>query len=155
MRIESIADHLDLVPLIARWHFNEWGHLDPAATLEGWTEGVRQRTSRDSIPMTYVALEHGELLGSVTLVEHDMSIHQDLSHWVAGVYVPLSHRHQGVASALVRHTVQQAALMGVQRLYLYTHSARELYEKLGWQVVAEDEYEGQSVTIMTIDTTKE
>lgn len=155
MHIDSIADHLDLVPLIAQWHFAEWGHLDLTGTLEGWTEEMRQRTRRDQIPTTYVALEHDELLGSVTLVEHDMNTHQDLSPWVAGVYVSPPNRHKGVASALVRYAVQQAARMGVKRLYLYTQSARGLYEKLGWHVLAEDEYEGQSVTIMLIDMTKE
>ncbi len=34
MQLERSADHLDLVDLIARWHFAEWGHLDPSGTLE-------------------------------------------------------------------------------------------------------------------------
>jgi hypothetical protein len=72
MQVDSIADHLDLVDLIAQWHFAEWGHLDPSGTLEAWTEGLRQRTRCDQIPTTYVAVEPDELLGSVTLVEHDM-----------------------------------------------------------------------------------
>ncbi len=29
MQIESIADHLDWVPLIAGWHWQEWGDTDP------------------------------------------------------------------------------------------------------------------------------
>ena len=41
MQVDSIADHLDLVDLIARWHFAEWGYLDPSGTLETWTEGLR------------------------------------------------------------------------------------------------------------------
>jgi len=107
MHLESIADHLDLVDLIARWHFAEWGHLDPSSTLEAWTEGLRQRTHRDEIPTTYVALEADELLGSVTLVEHDMLTRPELSPWVAGVYVAPAHRHRGIGSALVRYAVHQ------------------------------------------------
>ena len=145
--IESIADHLERVDLIARWHFAEWGHLDPSATLEGWTAGLRQRTRRDQIPTTYVALDENELLGSVTLVEHDMLTRPDLSPWLAGVYVTPERRHQDTGSALVRHAVHQTALMGVQRLYLYTHAARAFYANLGWRFLAEDEYEGQLVAI--------
>ena len=62
MQIESIADHLDLVDVIARWHFAEWGQLDPSNTLEAWTEGLRQRALRNQIPTTYVALEGDEPL---------------------------------------------------------------------------------------------
>ncbi len=131
MQLESIADHLDRVDLIARWHFAEWGHLDPSSTLEAWTEGLRQRTRRDQIPTTYVALEADELLGTVTLVEHEMLTRPELSPWVAGVYVAPAHRDRGIGSALVRYAVHQAAQMGVKRLYLYTHPAREFYTKLG------------------------
>ncbi|HVB74742.1 MAG TPA: GNAT family N-acetyltransferase [Ktedonobacteraceae bacterium] len=146
--IESIANHLELVDLIAQWHFAEWGHLDPRGTLAGWTEGLRRRTNREQIPTTYVALEGNEPLGSVTLVEHDMRTHPDLSPWLAGVYVTSERRHQGIGSLLVRHAVHQAAQMGVTRLYLYTHSARAFYTKLGWRFLEEDVYEGQPVAIM-------
>jgi GNAT superfamily N-acetyltransferase len=108
MQIDSIADHLDLVDVIARWHFAEWGHLDPSGTLEAWTEGLRQRTQRDQIPTTYIALEGDESLGSVTLVEHGMLTHPDLSPQVAGVYVIPACRHRGIGSALVRYAVHRA-----------------------------------------------
>src|SRR5260370_16869469 len=124
MQIESIADHLDLVDLIARWHFAEWGHLDPSSTLEAWTEGLRQRTRRDQIPTTYVALEADELLGSVTLVEHDMLTRPELSPWVAGVYVAPAHRHRVIRSPLVPYPSPQTAHMDVNPLSLYPLSPR-------------------------------
>lgn len=151
IQIESLADHLELVERIACWHFTEWGHSDPSATLAGWTEGLRQRTKRDQIPTTYVAFEGNEPLGSVRLVEHDMRTHPDLSPWLVGVYVIPERHHQGIGSLLVRHAVQQVTHMGVKRLYLYTHAARAFYEKLGWRFLEEDVYEGQAVAIMAID----
>ncbi len=150
MRIESIADHLDLIDTIAGWHWDEWGGVDPGGSLESWTEGLQQRTNRDRIPTTFVALDGDELLGSVTLVEHDMDTHLEVSPWVAGVYVRPSARRRGVASALVRHAVREAREMRITRLHLYTSTARDLYEKLGWQPIADDHYEGQPVTIMAI-----
>jgi GNAT superfamily N-acetyltransferase len=154
MQIASIADHLDLVPVIAKWHFAEWGHLDPDGTLASWTEGLGHRTKREAIPTTYVALEEDELLGSVTLVEQDMLTRPDLSPWVAGVYVAAAQRHRGIGSALVGHAVRQAAQMGIERLYLYTHPARAFYQKLGWQVLEEVVYEGRPVAIMMMETAK-
>ena len=151
LRIENIANNLDLVETIARWHWDEWGDSDPAGSLESWTERLRQRTNRDRIPTTYVALDGDELLGSVTLVEHDISTWPGLSPWLAGVYVKPSRRGQGVGSALVRHAVRQAAEMGIARLYLYTDSARGFYEKLGWCHIADDYFEGSPVSVMAID----
>ena len=87
-RIESISDHLDLVPTIASWHWKEWGHADPKGTLERWTEGLRQRTKPDAIPTTYVAFsKRNEPIGSVVLVENDMSTHPELTPWLAGLFV--------------------------------------------------------------------
>jgi GNAT superfamily N-acetyltransferase len=151
VRIESIADHPELIETIARLHWDEWGDSDPEGSPESWTENLRHFTHRDAIPTIYVALDRDELLGSVTLNEHDMSTRLGLSPWLAGVYVTPPARGQGVASALVRHAVGQASRMGMDRLYLYTRSARGLYEKLGWHAIEDDEYEGRPVTIMAID----
>src|SRR5437762_3271795 len=148
MRIESIADHLHLVETIARWHWEAWGHSDQGGSLASWTDNLRQFTNRGRIPTIYVALDGHELLGSATLNENDMSTRPDLTPWLSGVYVKPSRRGQGVASALVRHAVRQAAAMGVGRLFLHTHPARGLYEKLGWRAIMEGEYEGQPATIM-------
>ncbi len=152
VRIESIADHFDLVETIAAWHWAEWGHVDPTGSLESWTDGLRSRTNRDRIPTTYVALGDDQLLGSVTLVAHDMDTRRDLSPWLAGLYVVPAHRGMGVGSALVRHAVALAGAMGVERLYLYTGPAHGFYERLGWQTIAHESYEGASVVIMSIQT---
>jgi len=151
MEIVSIADHLQFIPTIAKWHWDEWGHTYPSGSLRGWTEGLAKRTNRDRIPTTYVALEGGEPIASTTLVEHDMSTHRDLTPWLAGVYVKPEHRRRGIGAALVTHTQHKAVQMGVQRLYLYTNSARDFYRKLGWDDFATDLYEGRPVTIMYID----
>ncbi|HKG25703.1 MAG TPA: GNAT family N-acetyltransferase [Thermomicrobiales bacterium] len=150
-RIETIADHLDLIETIARWHWDEWGHADPGGSPASWTAGLRERARRGAIPTTYVALDGDDLLGSVTLVEHDMATHPEWSPWLAGTYVTPAQRGQGVARGLVQHAVREAASMGVRRLYLYTESARGLYVRLGWSPLAEEEYEGQLVTVMAIE----
>jgi len=151
MQIENITDHLHLIDTIALWHFREWGQADPTGSVQSWADGLRLEAERGRVPTTFVALEGDELLGSVTLTEHDMTTHLDLTPWLAGLYVKAQKRRQGIGTALVRHTVQAAREMGIQRLYLYTESARGLYHKLGWQVIEEDFYEGYAVTIMSFD----
>jgi GNAT superfamily N-acetyltransferase len=154
IRIESIADHLDLIPTIARWHWDEWGHADPDGSLESWTAGLARRTNRDRVPTKFVALDGETPLGSVTLVENDMPNRPDFAHltpWIAGTYVVESARGQGVGSALMTHAVDQARRMGIGRLHLYTSTAERFYLKLGWTTIDRTRYEGEDVAVMTLE----
>ncbi|MGI8855780.1 MAG: GNAT family N-acetyltransferase [Thermomicrobiales bacterium] len=150
MRIDTIANHPDLVETVARWQWGEWGR-DPDDSLGARIASIGAQTDADRIPTTFVALDGDEPLGSASLVADDMSTHPELTPWLASVYVAPVARGRGVASALVRRVVQQAAALGIARLYLYTENARGLYEKLGWRVIATDRFEGSPVTIMAID----
>jgi hypothetical protein len=41
--------------------------------------------------------------------------------------------------------------MGIAKVYLYSSTARPLYERLGWKRLADDFYEGETITIMAKD----
>lgn len=151
MEISSIADHLELLPTVARWHWDEWGHVDPDGSLETWTAGLAERTNRDCIPATFLAFEGGTPVGSAVLVEHDMETRRDLSPWLAGVYVLPAYRGAGVASALCTHATREAARWGFLELYLHTHSAVPLYQKLGWKGIGTEFYEGRDVALMHVE----
>jgi GNAT superfamily N-acetyltransferase len=148
MRIALLADHPEAVPTVAAWHYAEWGHLDPDASLKAWTAGLRQRTRRGGIPTTLVALENEMPVGSASLVEHDMTTRPDLMPWLAGVYVLPARRRRGIGSALVRRAMALAADLGFETLYLYSNSAVALYRQLGWQLLDYEHYEGREVAIM-------
>jgi GNAT superfamily N-acetyltransferase len=55
----------------------------------------------DRIPMTIIALDDGEPIGTAALTDHDMETHRELSPWLGGVYVVPAARGRGVARALV------------------------------------------------------
>ena len=156
MRIDSIADHPGLVDEVARRSWEEWGGPDVNGSLAEWTAVLRQRINRGSIPTTFVALdENGGLLGSVTLTEHDMPGHPlyaDLTPWLGGMLVRPDARGTGVGTALMRHACECAEAWGIDRLFLYTESAREFYARFGWQVIDETDWEGGRVAVMTRET---
>jgi GNAT superfamily N-acetyltransferase len=149
MKINPLADCPQLAPVVAQWHFGEWGHFYSGGTVDGWLDHIRTRINANQIPMTIVALEDdGQPVGTAALVEHDMETHRELSPWLGGVYVIPSARRRGVASALVRHLMDRAAGFGVRDLYLYTNGAEGLYQKLEWRVLSREPYMGREVTIM-------
>jgi GNAT superfamily N-acetyltransferase len=153
VQIEPLSEHPELVDEIARWQWQEWGSPE-SGSVEQWAESLRRGRS-DGIPITFVALEHGRPLGSVTLTEHDMPGHigyESFGPWVAGTYVRPDARGRGVGEALMRHAIEQAEAWGIPRLYLYTESARSFYEHIGWTTLDETEYEGGIVAVMTIAT---
>jgi GNAT superfamily N-acetyltransferase len=147
-RIELLADHPEWVPLIAQWHWKEWGHLDPEGSLKKWTDALADRTKKDGIPMTIVAVEDEKPVGSVTLEEHDMETRKDLTPWLSGVFVKPIYRFRGIASLLIQSAMDKAQRLGVETLYLYTRSASGLYHKLGWIEMENCHYQGREVIIM-------
>jgi GNAT superfamily N-acetyltransferase len=150
MQIDALAHHMGMIHTIAEWHRAEWGHLPPCDTVTFWAECLRVSANDDCIPITFVATDAGEPLGSVTLVTHNMETHKQWTPWLAALYVHPAHRDRGVASALVRHAMQAAQVMGIPRLYLYTNTARGLYEWLGWRLIEETNYEGARVAVMSV-----
>lgn len=143
MKIQSIADRPDLRATLIEWHRNQWG--------SEWAAQVSHATLRDQIPAIYIATEGQELLGSAMLLDEDMITRKDLSPWLGGVYVTPSHRGQGIGTALVKHAMGKAAKMRLSPLWLYTPASRNLYERLGWHFVSEEEYLGENVAIMRLD----
>jgi GNAT superfamily N-acetyltransferase len=151
MNIESIADNMHFADTIGRWHWNEWGHADPDGNMGAWISSIAERSARDEIPTSYVALsESKELLGSVSLVDCDMDTRSEFWPWLAGLFVSPDARNGGVGSALTVHATNSVRKMGAKKLYLYTSTAESLYRRLGWTVIDRDYYEGDDVAIMSI-----
>lgn len=151
MRIAPLTDHPDLVPTIARWHWDEWGNTAAEGSLASRIENLRTRTHADRVPVMFVALDGEAPLGTTGLTECDMLTHPELSPWLASVYVTPLARGRGIARALVRRAMEQARAFGYTRLFLYTYTARGLYEQLGWYAIGEEAYEGHQVTLMQCD----
>jgi N-acetylglutamate synthase-like GNAT family acetyltransferase len=91
----------------------------------------------------------GGLLGSASLVEHDMDNRLELSPWLAGVFVRPEHRRQGIGAALVRRIMDEAATLHVSKLYLYTVDSAAFYANLGWSWLEHTDYRGKEVSIMS------
>ena len=136
---------------MAGWHWQAWGPSDPGGSLAGWTDGLRRRSGRDRIPISWAALLGDTPVGSVALVESDMASHPELAPWLSGLMVLPAYRGRGVGTALTAHCEGTAARLRVRRLYLYTESAYAFYAARGWRTIDQETYAGELVSIMAKD----
>jgi predicted N-acetyltransferase YhbS len=98
--------------------------------------------SDDRLPLRYAALIGGECAGTVSIVSNDLKTQDELSPWLAAVFVRPDFRSRGIAKALIRRASADAKRLGYGILYLRTEHAAGYYERLGWVHVrdADDEY---------------
>ncbi len=149
MRIDYLANHVELIPQLAELLFQEWRDLnDPSDTVELRAKRIADCCGRRSIPMGLVAVEGRQLCGSAFLIAHDMKDRLELTPWLAGVFVLPEMRRCGMGTALVSRVIEEASMMKVGALYLYTSTAAALYARLGWEEIERRQYRGVDVTVM-------
>jgi N-acetylglutamate synthase-like GNAT family acetyltransferase len=149
MTIEYLADHPEFLSILAEWQHAEWGYLRPGDSLEARTKRLRGEGERGRIPLTVVAHENGKVLGSASLIPHDMETRLELSPWLAGVFVGPDYRRKGIGAELVRRIMAEAASLKVPVLHLYTVHSQKFYANLGWSLQEHTAYREQNVAIMT------
>ena len=147
VNLKEVPHHLDT---LSRWHQEEWGYFKPDKTLADRIERMKSHLLPEFIPTTFVA-ENDDLFGSAAIVEHDMDTRQELTPWLAGVYVASEFRGQGIGSKLVLHIMEQAKQNMIKRLYLFTPDRDTFYARLGWKTFEKTVYLGYAVTIMCVD----
>lgn len=150
--IGDLADYRESIPTLARWHFDQWGPLTGAGSLDAYitllTAAARSRT----VPSVLVALADGQLLGSANLVACDLPPRPELTPWLAQLFVEPNRRRHGVGAALVRAALERARQCGYRRVYLYTSGTLPQYHRrLGWREVERLEYLGRERTVMDFD----
>ncbi len=151
LELAYLADHREVIPILARWHHAEWRQLIPDWPLELAESELRSHTARRAPSTTIVALEDGTPVGSASLLEEDMPEFPPIGPWLASVYVAPGCRGRGIGGRLVDRIIEEAGAQGVGRLYLFTSGARRYYETRGWQVFRPIPVSGHEGVIMHLD----
>lgn len=148
IRMDHLANHLHFIPVIAKWQFDQWGYLHPDQTLDDRIEKLKAMARRNEIPTTIIASNSQEVVGSASLVEYDMDTHKEWSPWLACAIVNSKFRSQGVGIAMVQRIIDEARLLKIKKVYLYTFDKQDFYGRLGWKLIVNDFYREHQVTIM-------
>jgi len=146
--ITYLAEKPETIDTIARWLYDEFHYLIPGKSLADVTASLHDRLNRDRLPLGMVAMLNGEVIGTVSLKPHDMDIRENLSPWLAGLYVDKKFRNGGIGTLLVKTIQEKARHLGYGDLFLYTPSASGFYARMGWTSIEELTYNSHDVTIM-------
>jgi predicted N-acetyltransferase YhbS len=151
LRIAYLADTPEVVPLIAAWQHETWGHLPGARSQQQRETRLLAHLQRLAIPSTFVAWLGDEAVGTAALIANDMPALPEWIPWLASVFVASEVRRQGIGAHLVERVAAEAVALGYPRLYLYTLDQMALYTSLGWQHSHVRAYRGHDMTVMTRD----
>jgi predicted N-acetyltransferase YhbS len=134
VKIEYLADHKAWVHVLAFMHQLEMrtpNERDFRSSVERFSE----RTNRDTLPIALVVIEDTIPVGSVSLLEFQLTSYRQLTPWVAGLFVLEQYRGQGIAHRLMQEMESIALSMGHRTLHLFTHTAEKYYESRGWEPI--------------------
>jgi predicted N-acetyltransferase YhbS len=156
--IQYLGDHQEVIPVIAAWIYDEWSYLYPKMTLQDVVSLLRERINREKLPLTLVAFEEGEPIGTVSLRTFDMETRKDLQHWLTSIYVVKPWRRRRIGSSLVQTAERKAAELDICKLFLFTTDVilpALFYSKLGWIMKEKTMYHSYPVIIMEKNVCRE
>ncbi|HKO91162.1 MAG TPA: GNAT family N-acetyltransferase [Polyangiaceae bacterium] len=145
-----LAQHPELVPLVAKWIFDEWGHERPGTSLEALKLDIASKLDPTTLPVQVLAVADDVPLGVAILKPHEMrDIFPDRSPWLGSLVVDPVHRRKGIGTALAREVEALASSRGFTRLYLQTELADGgLYARLGWHTCDRLPYRSYQANVM-------
>jgi N-acetylglutamate synthase-like GNAT family acetyltransferase len=136
VQIRYLIEHPEYLPQLAQWLFEQWGSVLGEETIEVRLEKLKAHLNRDKLPIAWVAHENGQLLGTAALRVHDLEGREDLTPWLAGVFVGPRFRRRGIGEALCVTVEAAARSRRVETLYLFTLDKQAWYSRLGWKPFA-------------------
>ena len=153
MIIDYLANQKHFIPEIADLIFNQWSDLILADGIgkDQLRTMLEVRANTERLPIAFVALLNGELVGTGSIKLEEPGTKIGLSPWLAGVYVKRHYRGVGAGVQIIRALEAKARDLGVETMYLSVGSAVGFYGRLGWSVVEEriNSFGVKEVTLMS------
>jgi GNAT superfamily N-acetyltransferase len=149
LNFEFLVDRQDVIPIVAGWYFEEWGHKVPGNSIPQTIERISGKLNRDKVPLHILAVEDEKVLGVAQFKMHEMDIYPDKEFWLGSLFVSPAFRRQGVGSALANKIALTAKDLGVKDLYLQTEVLDGgFYRHIGWNLIENIVYKDVLVAVM-------
>ncbi len=133
-----LVDRPDLKERAAQWFHEKWG-----IPLEAYRESMEEcLTQKSAVPQWYLAMEDGQILGGLGVIENDFHDRKDLAPNVCAVYTEEAKRGQGIAGALLDRVCKDMSDRNIDTLYLVTDHT-SFYERYGWEFLCMVQGDGE------------
>lgn len=150
VELTTIAKRPDVIEQVADWWLDEFGYMNPGRTLAQNIDRLHLNYQTDQMPVCYLYLVNGELVGTASLREYDLDDYKLVSPWLGSVIVHKQQRGKGLGSQLVNLVMREAFLRREKPWYLCTPDRQSFYARLGWQAIDKATHNGIPVVIMRL-----
>ncbi|MGN0683226.1 MAG: GNAT family N-acetyltransferase [Oscillospiraceae bacterium] len=138
MEILKIRENPELAEKAAQWFHSKW-----RIPLSAYEESIADCLKNEkSVPQWYVAMQDGEIVGGLGVIENDFHEKKDLAPNICAVYVEKPHRCKGIAGKLLNYVCEDMKSFGIDTLYLLTDHT-SFYERYGWEYLCMTKEEGK------------
>ena len=152
IKFVNLADRRDMIPVVAKWYYDEWGIAQPDNSYEITLAKVESQLNRDRVPLHILAVQNSAVVGVAQLKMQEMKTYPEDTYWLGGVFVPPEARGRSIGTDLVHEIIRIAKSFGVAKLYLQTEQFEGgIYGKSGFIPVERVVYTGIDVLVMEMN----
>jgi GNAT superfamily N-acetyltransferase len=141
------TDDNENIKLIADWYLSEW-NIPIQTTIEK-IKNLSAENNEFQILMTLDGkpVATGGLYNHVGLLDREPRF-KIYKNWLALVYTTPEHRGNGLGALLCNQIQFHSKNFGLKEIYLFTHTAENLYKRLGWQQMERIALGGKDIVVM-------
>ena len=147
LRIEPLALHREVLPVLQEWFESEWPTYYGAGGRGDAQQDLEAYANQAGLPFGVVAFRDDSVCGVAVLKAASISTHTHLSPWAAGGLVRRDLRGQGIGEQLVLALECEAKVMGFSRIYCGTNTAESLLQRAGWRLLERVDHDGEVLGI--------
>jgi GNAT superfamily N-acetyltransferase len=151
LRIELLADHPEVIPVLKSWFEREWApYYGPDGSGDAERD-LRESCNRDELPIALVALWGDQVCGTAAVKTESVTTRTHLTPWLAALLVGAGYRRRGVGEQLIAAVEERARRLGFAYLYVGSGEGSGTPEtalrKRGWEFVKKSPYYASEVSI--------
>lgn len=142
--IEPLSDHQEYIDTVTNWLWKEFENENNYNFFESI---IKNSLTKNKLPLTFIAMENNELVGTIGLWRSDLMSRQDLFPWLSALFVKKNFRGKSIGQKLQNFLIDYCRKVGFTELFLYTDIC-DYYEKTGWEYLEDGvEYSGDYIKI--------
>ena len=130
VEVLNLADEEKHIEQVSAWVWEEWSKQS-GTKLEDIIYRTKHSICKGKVPQVLIAKYKDELVGTVSIWHNDLTSRQDLTPWLAALYIKKEYRGKGIGTLLQDKVIEIVKELGYKSLYLITDHDN-YYERSGW-----------------------